>query len=145
MRLDVWLWAVRAYKTRALAVSAIKNGRVLIGGATAKPSRHVKGGDVITLRLDTDVTVWTRTLSVVDAPASRVGAKLVPRYAEDRTSPEELEKSRLRPGVTPGFRPRGAGRPTKRERRVLDGVQEAEIELYEPRDNTEAVEKADQD
>lgn len=140
MRLDVWLWAVRAYKTRALAVSAIKNGRVLIGGFAAKPSRTVKGGDVITLRLDTDVTTWTRALCVVDAPPSRVGAKLVHLYAEDRTSPEELEKSRLRPGAISGFRPRGAGRPTKRERRVLDGVQEGGVEGFHAEDGGHSLE-----
>jgi ribosome-associated heat shock protein Hsp15 len=140
MRLDLWLWAVRAYKTRALAVSAIKNGRVQIGGAFVKPSRNVKGGDVVTLRLDTDVTIWTRTLCVLDAPPSRVGAKLVPLYAEDRTSPEELEKARLRSGLLSGFRPRGTGRPTKRERRVLDGVEDCEVETFSLEDGSGAEE-----
>lgn len=124
MRLDLWLWAVRAYKTRPLAVSAIKNGRVEIGGQATKPSRLVKTGDVLVLRIDADVTIWTRTLCVLGAPPSRVGAKLVPLYAEDRTSPEELEKARLRPGSISGHRPRGAGRPTKRERRAWDEIDE---------------------
>ena len=127
MRLDLWLWAVRAYKTRSLAVSAIKNGRVEIGGMTPKPSRSVKAGEVITLRIDTDVTIWTRVLCVIETPPSRVGAKLVPLYAEDRTSAEELEKARLRAGTISGFRERGTGRPTKRERRVLDGVREDDL------------------
>lgn len=128
MRLDVWLWAVRAHKTRAMAVSAIKNGRVEVGGCAAKPSRSVKAGDIVTLRVDAEATVWTRTLRVVDAPRSRVGAKLVPLYAEDLTAPEEREKARLRAGAISGFRPRGSGRPTKRERRILDGVSEVVVE-----------------
>jgi ribosome-associated heat shock protein Hsp15 len=128
MRLDVWLWAVRAYKTRSLAVSAIKNGRVELSGIAAKPSRSVKAGDIMTLRMDTDVTTWTRTLRVIDLPRSRVGAKLVPLFAEDQTTPEEIKKSRLRPHSISGLRPRGSGRPTKRERRILDGVSEGALE-----------------
>ncbi len=125
MRLDLWLWAVRAYKTRPLAVAAIHNGRVHILGLPTKPSHTVRPGEIITLRLDTDVTLWTRTLRVIDTPKSRVGAKLVPQFAEDLTAPEELEKSRLRPGAISGFRPRGTGRPTKRERRALDDIIES--------------------
>ena len=119
MRLDVWLWAVRAFKTRPLAVSAIKNGRVQINGLPTKPHHSVRVGEIIVLRVDTDVTIWTRTLCVLGEPPSRVGAKLVPQFAEDRTPPEELEKARLRPSSVSGYRPKGTGRPTKRERREL--------------------------
>ncbi|RFC46186.1 MAG: ribosome-associated heat shock protein Hsp15 [Verrucomicrobia bacterium] len=128
MRLDLWLWAVRAYKTRPLAVSAIKNGRVEIGGLPTKPSRIVRAGEEVALRIDTDVTIWTRTLCVLETPRTRVGAKLVPLYVEDRTPPEELEKARLRPGSISGFRPRGAGRPTKRDRRAWDELDGGEEE-----------------
>lgn len=134
MRLDVWLWAVRAYKTRALAVSAIQHGRVEIGGMPTKPSRHVKAGEVVTLRVETDVTFWIRSLLVIDMPRSRVGAQLVPLYAEDRTLPEEKEKARLGPEAVSGFRARGTGRPTKRERRVLDGVSEGDFGAVETGD-----------
>ena len=126
MRLDVWLWAVRAYKTRPLAVDAIKHGRVEINGAAPKPSREVKAGEVVTMRIDTDVTMWTRSLRVIETPPSRVEAKLVPLYAEDLTPLEEREKARLRPGMVSGFRARGLGRPTKRDRRVLDGIEEGD-------------------
>jgi len=119
MRLDVWLWAVRAYKTRGLAAAAIKNGRVQIGGLPTKTHHQVKPGEVVVLRVETDVTFWTRTLVVVGAPASRVGAKLVAEYALDQTSPEEREKSQLRPSAVVGYRPPGTGRPTKKERRAL--------------------------
>lgn len=134
MRLDLWLWAVRAYKTRALAVSAIKQGKVEIGGMATKPSRQVKAGEVVTVRIETDVTSWIRSLLVLELPRSRVGAPLVPLYAEDRTAPEELEKARLRPEAVSGFRARGTGRPTKRDRRVLDGLTEGGFEVVETGD-----------
>ena len=134
MRLDLWLWAVRAYKTRSRAVSAIKNGRVEIGGVSTKPSRLLKAGELITLRIDTDVTIWKRSLCVIGMPPSRVGAKLVPLYAEDQTPPEELEKARLRAGAISGYRARGTGRPTKRERRDLDGVREGDFEISDVAD-----------
>ena len=134
MRLDLWLWAVRACKTRARAVSAIKQGKVEIGGMATKPSRQVKAGEVVALRIETDVTFWIRSLLVLDLPRSRVGAALVPLYAEDRTLPEELEKARLRPEAVSGFRARGTGRPTKRDRRVLDGLTEDGFEVVETED-----------
>ena len=119
MRLDVWLWAVRAYKTRGLAADAIKRGRVQIAGLPTKAHHDVRAGEVVDLRLETDVTFWTRSLCVLGVPPSRVGAKLVAQFAEDRSAPEEVEKSRMRPDAVPGGRPRGSGRPTKKERRAL--------------------------
>ena len=120
MRLDVWLWAVRAYKTRALSAEAIKAGHVEINQSPTKPAHTVRAGEIIMLRLATDVTFWTRTLRVVDTPPSRVGAKLLAQYMEDLTPPEEIEKSRARPSEFSGHRLRGTGRPTKRERRELE-------------------------
>lgn len=119
MRLDVWLWAVRAYKTRALAANAIKSGKVLVGGVPTKTHHRVREGEELVLRVETDVAVWSRVLCVLDVPPSRVGAKLVAQYAEDRTAPEEIEKAKLRPEESAGHRPKGSGRPTKRERRAL--------------------------
>lgn len=116
MRLDQWLWAVRLYKTRSLAVEAIKGGHVKVNGAATKPAHEAKPGERVTAR----VGVMTRTLKVIDAPRSRVGAKLVAQYAEDLTPPEEFEKQRAFDFRPTGVRPRGAGRPTKRERRLLD-------------------------
>ena len=116
MRLDQWLWAVRVCKTRALAVAAIKARQVKVNGAETKPAHEAKGGELVTARIG----LMTRTLRVLAAPPSRVAAKLVPQYAEDLTPPEELAKRDERSLRTPGFRPKGAGRPTKRERRVMD-------------------------
>jgi ribosome-associated heat shock protein Hsp15 len=116
MRLDQWLWAVRVYKTRTNAADAIKGGLVKIGNEPVKPSREVKTGDIITAR----VNQMTRTVVVLDSPKSRVGAKLVPQFMEDRTPPEEYQRRREANLLPPGFRPQGSGRPTKRDRREID-------------------------
>ncbi len=116
MRLDQWLWAVRAFKSRTLAADAIKGGHVKVNGVAAKPAHTPKPGELVAAR----VGIMTRTLRVIAAPRSRVGAKLVPEYAEDLTPPEEYEKQRADRLPRLGFRPKGAGRPTKRERREID-------------------------
>lgn len=116
MRLDQWLWAIRIYKTRNLAAEAIKGGHVKIADEPTKPAREVRPGDVITAR----VNQMTRTVRVIGAPASRVGAKLVAQYAEDLTPPEEYARRREVNLLPPGFRAKGSGRPTKRDRRDID-------------------------
>lgn len=116
MRLDQWLWAVRLCKTRTLAVTAIKTGHVRLGGQLTKPAHEVRPGELISLRTG----AFTRTFKVLDSPKSRVGAPLVPQFAEDLTSPEELARERERELLAPELRPRGAGRPTKRDRRDLE-------------------------
>jgi ribosome-associated heat shock protein Hsp15 len=118
MRFDQWLWAVRVFKSRTLAVAAIKAGHARIDGEIVKPSHEMKPGELVTARIE----LMTRTLRVLAAPPSRVGAKLVPQFAEDLTSPEELEKRRVPRLLPSAFRPPGAGRPTKRERREIDGL-----------------------
>jgi ribosome-associated heat shock protein Hsp15 len=119
MRIDQWLWAVRIFKTRTLAADAIKGGLVKVDGEPIKPAREVKAGDVITAR----VNQMLRTVVVLDAPKSRVGAKLVAQYLEDRTPPEEYQRQREANFLPPGFRPRGSGRPTKKERRETDSFE----------------------
>ena len=120
MRLDQWLWAVRVFKTRSLAVTAIKAGHVKIGGENTKPAHEARAGETVAVRLGE----MTRTLRVLGAPPSRVAGKLVPQFAEDLTPPEEYEKQRALAFGAPGVRARGAGRPTKRERREMEGWQE---------------------
>jgi ribosome-associated heat shock protein Hsp15 len=116
MRLDQWLWAVRLFKSRKLAAESIKGGHVKIKGVAIKPAHDAKPGELVIVRIG----IMTRTLRVLDAPPSRVGAKLVPQFAEDLTPPEEFEKQRAFAFPSKDARPRGAGRPTKRERRLLD-------------------------
>lgn len=115
-RIDKWLWAARIYKTRSIAVDAIKNGRVTIDGGDVKPSRTVKAGDVISVRKP-PVTYSFKVLACIE---SRVGAKLILQVYENVTDPKEYEK--LEMSRISGFvdRQRGSGRPTKKERRQLD-------------------------
>jgi ribosome-associated heat shock protein Hsp15 len=120
MRLDQWLWAVRVYKSRTLAAEAIKGGLVKVNGERSKPAHEPKPGEIIASR----VGIMTRTVRFLAAPKSRVGAKLVADFAEDLTPPEEREKRREPNLLPPGYRPKGAGRPTKRERRVLEELGE---------------------
>ncbi len=122
LRLDQWLWAVRVYKTRALSAQAIKAGWVEVNGRPSKPAHEVRPGELIAARLEQGATAWTRTLRAIGSPRSRVGAALVALYAEDLTTPEELAKrDRREDSLFPlAYRPRGAGRPTKRDRRALD-------------------------
>ena len=122
MRLDQWLWAVRVYKSRTLAADAIKGGLVKVDGERSKPAHEPKPGELITARVD----IMTRTVRFLAAPKSRVAAKLVAEFAEDLTPPEEREKRRLPSLLPPGFRPKGAGRPTKRERRALEDIEGTE-------------------
>jgi ribosome-associated heat shock protein Hsp15 len=114
-RLDKWLWCVRIFRTRSLATAACQEGRIQVNQQPAKPARSVRPGDLITA----EQGGLTRTLKVRGLPDSRVGAKLVPHHLEDLTPPEELAKPRERQFTVPGYRPKGAGRPTKRDRRVL--------------------------
>ena len=116
MRLDQWLWAVRVYKSRTLAAEAIKGGHVKVNGERSKPAHEPKPGELITAR----VGIMTRTVRFLAAPKSRVAARLVADFMEDLTPPEEREKRREPNLLPPGFRPKGTGRPTKRERRVLE-------------------------
>jgi ribosome-associated heat shock protein Hsp15 len=120
MRLDLWLWAVRAFKTRPLAAGAIRGGKVKVEEQPVKPAHTVRAGQTITIRIDSGDVPWIRTLKALDFPTSRVGAKLVPLYMEDNTTPEERQKSELRGSLHPGFRAHGSGRPTKFERRAID-------------------------
>ena len=115
-RVDKWLWATRLYKTRTLASAACRAGKVKIGDIKVKPSRMVMAGDTLTTRKDGVV----RTVKVVAPLDKRVGAKLVSEYLEDLTPQEVYDTARERSRDL-GFRqPKGAGRPTKRRRRMLD-------------------------
>ena len=116
VRIDKWLWAVRLYKTRSLATEACKAGHVTVNGQPVKPARDVRVGETV-CALTGEVRRTLRVLALVE---QRVGAPLVKQFAEDLTPAEELAKQRD-PGARPLFlRPKGAGRPTKKERRELE-------------------------
>ncbi len=120
MRIDKWLWAVRVYKTRSDAADACRTNRVSVNGAWAKASREVQKGDVVGVRKG----AVTFTYRVLDDIGSRVGAKDVDRYAENITPQEELDKLLVPRETVFISRDRGTGRPTKKERREIDGLME---------------------
>ena len=115
-RLDKWLWAVRLFKTRALATAACRAGTVEINGQPAKPARDVHAGEIVTVKQG----LINRTLRVLGAPRSRVSAKLALDFCQDLTPAAEFEKQREFRLQHVLAREKGSGRPTKRDRREID-------------------------
>ena len=118
VRIDKWLGMVRLYKTRSIATEACNAGKVKLNGDNVKPSRDVRVGEVYEVHIGS----LHKTVEVVGAPKSRVGAPLVPQYCNDLTPQSEYD--RMKTLKTQEFRPHGLGRPTKRERRQLDFIKE---------------------
>jgi Ribosome-associated heat shock protein implicated in the recycling of the 50S subunit (S4 paralog) len=132
VRIDKWMWATRIFKTRTIASDACKKNRVSVGGVSVKPSRMVKVGDVVCVRKPP----VTYSFRVLDVTESRMGAKLVPLFLENITPPEEYEI--LEMNKISGFvdRARGLGRPTKKDRRELDGFTDGDNDSFEEPDLT---------
>lgn len=118
IRLDKYLWAVRIFKTRSDAADAVRNNKVLVNGAAAKPSREVRIGDRIAVKWMPAVYSY----QVVGLVSSRQPAKNVPAYCLDVTPQSELDKLHAPRETLFVVRDRGAGRPTKKERREMDGL-----------------------
>ncbi|MCH5334501.1 MAG: RNA-binding S4 domain-containing protein [Alistipes sp.] len=118
VRLDKYLWAVRIFKTRSDAAEAVRNNKVTVNGSAAKPSREVKIGDQIAVKRLPAIF----TYKVIDLVSSRQPAKNVPSYCIDITPQSELDKLVAPRETVFVFRERGAGRPTKKERRDLDSL-----------------------
>lgn len=110
-RVDLWLWAVRIYKTRSAATAACRGGHVRVNRATAKASTPVKVGDRVEAVADR-----VRTLEVAAIVRKRVGPKAAATCVVDHSPPVPVVKREPRVFV----REPGSGRPTKRERRELD-------------------------
>ena len=112
VRIDVWLWAVRIFKTRTQAAEAVRAGHVKINGEAVKPSQQVVPGD--------RVRVWRNhhehDLEVLATVAKRVGAPVARTCYTDHAPPPPPKE--FMPSVP--VRPRGAGRPTKKERRDME-------------------------
>ena len=115
-RIDKWLWTVRIFRTRSLATDACRAGSVTVNSQPVKPSRDVRAGEVVIVRQG----LIHRTLKVRAVPPARVGAKLVATYCEDQTPPAEFAKARAQRVQQFLARARGSGRPTKRDRRLID-------------------------
>lgn len=116
VRLDKYLWAIRVFKTRSDAIDACNGNKVRLSGVPAKPSKAVKPGDTIEVRKGSALF----TYKVLQLTESRMGAGLVPQYAENLTPDSELEKLHAPKETIVLQRDRGAGRPTKKDRRQLD-------------------------
>lgn len=111
-RVDKWLWAVRVYKTRSAATTACQAGHIRVNDRPAKPSTPVTPGDRVLAR----VGPRERDLEVVRIIEKRVGASVAAECVTDHSPPPPAAE--VQP---PTFeRDRGAGRPTKRDRRMLD-------------------------
>ena len=116
MRIDKYLWAVRYYKSRNAASTACRKGYVQLGEQNAKPSREVYVSDKISIRRQ-QLTV---EIYVLDLPKSRVGAKLVSQYCKDITPKDALDLKLAAEQNQRLSRVKGAGRPSKKDRRDLE-------------------------
>lgn len=119
VRIDKWLWSIRIFKTRTLATTAVRNGRVKIGEKTVKASYLVQRDEIINVNRNG----FNLVFKVVDLIPKRVGAAIAQECYIDLTPPEELTKYDAwfvgKRGVE--SREKGTGRPTKKERREIDG------------------------
>lgn len=118
VRIDKYLWAIRVFKTRSESTDACNGNKVQINGVNSKASKAVKTGDSIKVRKGTVLYEF----KVIQLSENRMGASLVPEYAQNLTPESELAK--LHAPVETFFvkRDRGSGRPTKKERRELDAL-----------------------
>jgi ribosome-associated heat shock protein Hsp15 len=112
MRIDRWLWVARAFRSRTLAGGACGGGKVEVNGVRATPHKLVRAGDLIEFTVENGKRRW-RLVAIAER---RGPAALARTLYEDLTPPPVAEAL----DVFPPRRPRGAGRPTKRERRQLD-------------------------
>jgi len=117
MRIDKYLWCTRYFKTRNIATTACKKGQVKVNSAVVKASREVYPTDKIIVRKNQ----INYELTVLDVPESRVGAKLVGMYRRDTTPNEAFEKDELLKFAKDYYRKKGTGRPTKKDRREIEG------------------------
>lgn len=120
LRIDKYLWSIRLFKTRSLASEACRAGKVKLNGQNVKPSYLVRIGETFTIQKG----IEKKIIKVIDLLSRRVDAKTAVLFYEDLSpAPEStLRKSVLQ---IPSFhRDRGAGRPTKRERRKIDEIQD---------------------
>jgi ribosome-associated heat shock protein Hsp15 len=115
LRIDKWLWAVRIYKTRSLAAKACSEGKVKINNSPAKPAHQVIVGEIIQIRKNQINFVY----EVIGLTTRTLSTPLVADYLKDLTTEEE--KNKYKDTLKPSFyRPKGEGRPTKKDRRMID-------------------------
>jgi ribosome-associated heat shock protein Hsp15 len=125
IRIDKFLWSVRIYKTRSIASDECRKGRIFINEAQVKPSRTVLKDEIIVVKKPPVIFSY----KVIEPIENRVSAKLVGQFIEDLTPADEKAKLDIRQSVGIVFRDKGTGRPTKKERRLIDRIQDDILDL----------------
>jgi ribosome-associated heat shock protein Hsp15 len=116
IRIDKFLWAVRLYKTRSIASDECRKGRIIIKDIQVKPSRMISRDEIIIVKKP-PVTYTFRVLELIE---NRVSAKIAGQFIEDLTPESEKTKLDITNSAGTVHRQRGTGRPTKKERRLID-------------------------
>ena len=116
LRIDKWLWAVRIFKTRSQASKACKKDKILINGIPVKPSRIIKVNEIVEVKKSPVIYKY----KIKGLLSKRLGAKLVVDYIEDLTPENELMKLEMARSNPYSYRRKGYGRPTKKERRIIN-------------------------
>lgn len=129
VRIDKWLWAVRVFKTRSLASDACNAGRVKINGTAVKPAHHVKIGETIHIQKGQEKKI----LVVSQLTQQRVGAPIAQTcYIDQSPPPLVVPKADSAFHLLPtAYRDKGTGRPTKRQRREIDGLHQKSLDETE--------------
>lgn len=120
LRIDKYLWSIRIFKTRSLASQACKAGKVKLNGTNVKPSALVRVGEVYTVQKG----IERKTIKVLSLIEKRVGAKEAVLHYEDLTPKEDTAQFKNKFHAPALQRERGTGRPTKKERREIDALQD---------------------
>ncbi len=122
MRIDKYLWSIRYFKTRSQAAEACKKGHISINNNKVKPSKEVLKSDFIRVRKNQ----INYEIEVLDIPINRVGAKIVDLFRKDVTPEEAFDHQNLVAYSKSYYRKKGMGRPTKKDRRDIDGFRDDE-------------------
>lgn len=125
VRIDKYLWAIRLFKSRSDATDACNGNKVRLNGVPAKPGKVVKEGDLIEIRRGPAALSYR----VLKLSEHRMGASLVPDFAEDMTPDSERSKLHAPVETIVLRRDKGSGRPTKKERRTLDGLMDGYMDF----------------
>lgn len=120
VRIDKFLWSVRVFKTRSIASDECRKGRITINNVQVKPSRVITKNEIIVVKKPPVIFAYR----VVEPIENRVGAKLLDQFVEDLTTEEEKAKLDIKQSIAVGYRDKGTGRPTKKERRLIDKLKE---------------------
>jgi ribosome-associated heat shock protein Hsp15 len=120
IRIDKFLWSVRIYKTRSIASDECRKGRIIINDIQVKPSRPVIKNEIIIVKKPPVIYSYR----VIEPIENRVSAKLVEQFVVDLTPEEEKAKLNIRQAMGIVYRDKGTGRPTKKERRLIDRIKD---------------------